>query len=101
MDWGMAPVELLTSIVVTGRSSTAAKLGLKILEAPEDNPDLLQANGNTPYASTAVTADLPVFVKGSPVGNVLPYWVAAPSCESTGASEEWLDVRVYAGGRKY
>ncbi len=101
MDWGMEIAKLETAVVVTGRSSSAAKLGLRITEAPEGDPDLLLPHGTTPIATAAVTAALPTYVKGGAVGDLLPFWTAVPVCESTGATEEWLDIRVYAGGRKY
>ena len=100
-DWGLEVKELLTSVVITGRSSSNAQIGLSLEHAPEDDRNLLSPHGTTPISVSATPGNLPAAIQGTPCSNVMPFFTAQPICSSSGASEEWVDVRIYAGGKKY
>lgn len=104
-DWGLQVKDLQAAIVVTGRGSTNAKVRLRFDDgAIDDLNALVTANSNNVIHSAnlpvAVPTTIPGTLKGALSTAQLPYLRFQLGVSGT-ATDEWVEVEVYAGGRAY
>ena len=105
-DWGLQVKDLQVGVEVIGRSTTVAKLHVYVDDGLESDINALTTPQTTPLASyeaiaqVTVSGQLPAQFRGTQTGTKVPYFrlrigVAGPSVE------EYLQLRVYAGGKAY
>jgi hypothetical protein len=99
-DWGFQVKEVLYAIEVTGRSAATAQIGLRHDEAVEDNVNASRTQ-STPIAVTTVSATLPLTLTGAATGSMLPYFFPIILADSTGAGEDWIEAKVWCGGKPF
>lgn len=100
-DFGLDVSGVLVAVLVTGRSSTAAKVRLRVDEGANDDLNALLPGAVDLIALTTVTANLPRTLKGTVLTGTLPYLRPVLFVSSTNATEEYVDVKVYGGGRAF
>lgn len=100
-EWGLDVKDLLAAVEVTGRSSPAARLRLRFEESASGEPNSYVTTAADIIAVTTISGTLPKVLKGSTASPQLPYLRATLGVSSTGATEEYVDVGVYGGGKPY
>ena len=99
-DWGLKVKDVIYVFVATDRSSSAAKVGVRHDEGPDDQ-SAYYVTQSTPIA-TATLASVPRFVRGQTSGSLpLPFFAPTVLVGSTGATQESVTGDLYAGGRPY
>jgi hypothetical protein len=100
LDWGLQVKEVIWVLEVVGRSSTTAQIGLKHEDAPQAVVALARSQG-TPIALGAVTGNLPKSIVGTATGTLLPHFWGVVTCDTTLTAEEFVEARVWAGGKPF
>lgn len=106
-SFGLEVKDVQAALVVTGRNTTNAKVHVRFDEGATADLNAL-IPGPLPYndiigttaAPIAVPATLPATIKGSLAGSFLPYLRLVLGVSGT-ATDEFIDVSVYAGGKPY
>lgn len=100
-DWGLRVKDVNYAVVVTGRSSSNAKF--KLTHKHGATPLVAaMASVTDPISFTQVNTQLPKTYTGAYANEVLPFFV--PSLEvgvQAGATEEYVEIELYAGGKQF
>ena len=100
-DWGLEVKDILAALVITARSSVNARVRLKVEDGASDDVNAFSSLGDAIAVITVNAALLPVTLKGTLASNQLPYLRFTLAVTSTGATEEWVEVSGFAGGRPW
>ena len=99
-DWGLQVKDVLASAILHARSSSSVKLRIHLDHGASADLNPMMSMGD-PVPSTAITGNLPKTVFGS-IAGTLPYLRPAIAVSSTGATEEWVELKgLYMGGKAY
>jgi len=107
-DWGLQVKDLQVGVEVVGRSSALAKLHVYVDDGLESDINALTTPQSTPTSYEAivlvtVSAQLPAQFRGTQSGTKVPYFRLRIGVAGAagGSVEEYLQLRVYAGGKAY
>ncbi|MES2638081.1 MAG: hypothetical protein V4850_01305 [Myxococcota bacterium] len=101
--WGLQVKDLLSSVVVTGRSSANAKVKLYLNVGASADENALVAAAS-PIPGTQINAVLPQTVTGSAVGTNYPYFqvvIGVLDNAVPAATEQYVDCDIYVGGKPF